>query len=95
MIPKLINREIDKFIKSINRNSPLKNASVDLKDYRYPYKPALIIAIFACIPDPHKLFNKEISLMDLESPILKVYYDLITNSAVFFDYLCKQNSKDE
>lgn len=86
---------IKRFIASIKRNCSLKNASPELKLYKYPYKPALIIALLIWNQNPLELFNKAISLENLDHPVLRIYYELITNSRLFFNYLCNQNGKKD
>ncbi len=77
---------IDDFLKSINKNSPLKDG------YFYPYKPALIIAIFINLPT-NKIFNYPININNPD--ILKTYYNLLTSDVNLFEKLSQQKSKQD
>ena len=89
---------IGKFIRSINQNAPLsstgKYGDFDISNYKYPYKPILIISIIINIKNIDLLFNSKI-IIDENSPITKTYYDLLTNSEAIFNFLKLHNSKEE
>lgn len=79
-------QKLNDFVKSIDRNAPLNHG------YSYPYKPALIIAIFTNTP-LHKVFNYPININ--QPKILKTYYNLLTSDVYLFEQLRQQKSKCE
>ena len=82
----IINDQLNKFIESINRNAPLCD------NYFYPYKPALIIAMFTNL-EHMDLFNKSINLNNEQ--ILKTYYNLLTSDVFVFEKLSSLKSKED
>lgn len=92
MIPKII----DDFVESMNNNAPLNSGtSSESKyiNYKYPYKPILVLSIIKSIKSIDDLFNKDI-ILDINSPIIKCYYDILTNSSVMMDFLKKHKGKE-
>lgn len=73
------------FLKKISQNAPLGDG------YFYPYKPALIIAIFLNY-DSTKLFNQDVLIND---KVLKTYYNLIIDDVFLYEKLTKQKSKEK
>ncbi|MGL4951673.1 MAG: HNH endonuclease [Mycoplasma sp.] len=90
-----MDKKIKEFIKSLNNNAPLTIFGMEdyTKGYKFPYKPILMIAILSNIDNPKLLFNNDIWL-DFSSPIIKTYYDILTNSEVVFEFLKTQKSKE-
>lgn len=91
------NKEIEnifnKFKVKLNNNAPL--TSPDYKgtnNYKYPYKPALLISIISEIDDVNLLFNKDIVIND---KIAKRYYDILTNSETFFEFMKTLRRKND
>lgn len=88
-----MNKIIEDFIDVLNKNAPLKSNDEKFAKYKYPYKAALLISVLTCIPTS-KIFNNEI-ILDINSPILKSYYDLLMNSETIYTYLVSHSSKEE
>ena len=69
-----MNNLIKKFVKRLNQNAPLSIDTKEFCNYKYPYKPILLIVILEHI-DIDNLFNKPILIKNNES-IIKIYYDI-------------------
>ncbi len=84
-------KKIKPLINSLNQNAPL---IPPIKGYKYPYKPALIIAIIECIKDPCEIFNHSIVIKP-HSPIVAMYYNILTNSETIYNFLSNLKSKEK
>ena len=90
------NKEIRDFVVQLNKNAPLNSGEkgeICFSGYKYPYKPILIISILEIVKDSNFLFNNKIYINN-DSPITKMYYDLLTNSPIFFNFLKTHKSKE-
>lgn len=79
---------LKEFIKILNRNAPLncvKKTNNEFNNYKYPYKPILMLSILTKINDKF-LFNQAIKI-DKNYELLKTYYDLLTNCKVIYDFI--------
>ncbi len=85
----MINKKIiQPLISTLNDNAPL----IEAKGYKYPYKAILIISIIKCVDDVNLIFNNPIKIT-ADSPITKMYYDLLTNSETIFKALSNSKGK--
>lgn len=92
---------IIKFIEKIEKCAPLNCHQITKQELienniepvsKYPYKPALIIAIFYNRND-NEIFNQDINLND--DKIIKTYYNILMSSPSLCYYFKNQLSKNE
>ncbi len=83
-------KPLEPLIKTLNDNAPL----IPINGYKYPYKAVLIIAIIECVQDVHYIFNRPIPITP-NSPIVEMYYNLLTNSETLYNHLSSLKSKDK
>ena len=91
-----MNIEIDKFLKSLNDLAPLK---VPGENFKMPYKPAIILAIFKiCINENYPILNIEIDFSEYDqsnigTKIIKKFYDIIVSIPEVYELLKEYCSK--
>ena len=80
----IYNKNMNDFLKLIEKIKFKAPLTTQQGSFKYPYKPALVLAMAYNFDSPNEFFNQPI-YFDKDSKIIKTYYDLIFSFSIAFE----------